>query len=97
MKTDKRLLQARSLALEEKDMEIQPRPFIRSYRSNETTESHQQPSIEKKSIKEDASLIDIPAIDHQPMPPISSPKEEKPKFMHICNQDEFFMEPKEIK
>jgi len=32
----KRLLQARFLALEEEEMKIRPRPFMRSYRSNET-------------------------------------------------------------
>jgi len=31
------------------------------------------------------------------MPLISSLNEEKPKFMPIFNQGEFFMEPKEIK
>ena len=91
----KRLLQSRSLALEEEEMEIRPRPFMRSYWSNETAEPYQQPSIEEKSTQEDASLIDISATDHQPMPPIPSPK-EKPKFMTICNQGEFFMEPKKI-
>jgi len=31
------------------------------------------------------------------MPPIPSPKEEQPKLMLVCNQNEFFMEPKKIK
>ena len=31
------------------------------------------------------------------IPPIPSLKEEPPKLMPVCNQDEFFMEPKEIK
>jgi len=33
----------------------------------------------------------------KPMSLIHSPKEERPKLMPICNQGEFFMEPKEIK
>ena len=31
------------------------------------------------------------------MPPISSPKEEQPKLMPVCNQGGFFVEPKDIK
>jgi len=31
------------------------------------------------------------------MPPIPSLKEEKLTFMSICNQGEFFVEPKELK
>ena len=30
------------------------------------------------------------------MPPILSPKKEKPTFMSICNQGEFFVEPEEV-
>ena len=70
---------------------------MRSHRSNEIAELHQQPSIEVKSTKKDASLIDIPATDHQPMSLIPSRKEEKPKFILICNQGELFMKSKEIK
>jgi len=33
----------------------------------------------------------------KPMPLIPSPKEEKSNFMSICNQGEFFIEPKDIK
>ena len=33
----------------------------------------------------------------KPMSPIPSPNERKSKLMPICNQDEFFMELKEIK
>jgi len=32
-----------------------------------------------------------------PMPTIPSPKKEKPNFMPISNQGEFFVEPKDIK
>ena len=39
----KRLLQARSLALEEEEMEHRPLQYMRFYRSNETAEPHQQP------------------------------------------------------
>ena len=31
------------------------------------------------------------------MSPVPSPKEEKPNFMPIFNQNELFVEPKEIK
>jgi len=60
----KRLLQSCCLALEEEEMENWPRPFTRSYRTNEIAEPHQQPSIEEKSTQEDSSLIDIPATDN---------------------------------
>ena len=93
----KRLLQARSLALEEEEMKIRPRPFIRSYRSNKTKELQQQLPIEDPSTQEDSLLIDLPATNNQPMPLVPSPKEEKSNFMPICNQNEFFVEPKEIK
>ena len=33
----------------------------------------------------------------KPMPTISNLKVEKPNFMPICNQGEFFVEPKNIK
>jgi len=33
----------------------------------------------------------------KPTPPIPSTKEEKPKFISICNRGEFFVESKEIK
>ena len=33
----------------------------------------------------------------KPIPTILSPKEEKPNFMPICNESEFFMELKDIK
>jgi len=41
----KRLLQAHCLALEEEEMENQPRLFMRSYRSNETAEPQPQSPI----------------------------------------------------
>jgi len=61
------------------------------------SQANQQSSIEEKSTKKDSSLIDIPTTDNQPMPPIPSSKEEKSNFMPVCNQGEFFVEPKEIK
>ena len=93
----KRLLQACSLTLEEKEMEIRPRPFMRMYQSNETTELQQQPPIKESSNQKNSSLIDLPAINNQHMSPIPSLKEEKPNFMLICNQGEFFGKLKEIK
>jgi len=93
----KRLLQDRNLALEEEEIEIRPRTFMRSYQSNETTELQKQPPIEEPSTQKDPSLIDLPATNNQPMPPIPSSKEKKPNFIPICNQGEFLMEPKEIK
>ena len=93
----KRLLKARNLALEEKEMEIRSRLFMRLYRSNKTTKLHKQPPIEESLTQKDSSLINLPATNNQPMPPIPSPKEEKLNFMPIYNQGESFMEPKEIK
>ena len=92
----KRLLQARSLALEEEEIENRPQSFIKSYRSNEIAKPHQQPQIEKQLTKKTSLLIDLLATNNQPMPPISISKEEKLTFMLICNQGEFFMELKEV-
>ena len=93
----KRFLQTHSLALGEEEMENRPRLFMRSYRSNEIAKPHQQPSIEEKSTKGDASLIDLSATDNQFMPPIPSSKKEKSQLVPICNQGEFFIELKEVK
>jgi len=94
----KRLLQAHSFALEEEEMENRPRPFMRSYQSNKTAEPHQQPLIEEQPTKGDSSSTDILITDTHPMPPIQeSIEEEKQNLMPICNQGEFFVEPKEIK
>jgi len=96
----KRLLQAHCLALEEEEMEIQSRPFMRSYWSNKITEPYQQLSVEEQSTKRDSSNLQATTTRHnevmKPMPPIPSPKEEKPKLMLVCNQGEFFVKPKEV-
>jgi len=42
------------------------------------------------------SLVDINLV-MKPTSPIPKPKKEKPKLVHICNQGEFFVEPKRIK
>jgi len=99
----KRLLQAHSLPLVE-EMENGPRPYMRSHQSNKTAEQHQQPPVEEQSTKKDSSSLQAIISQAQSfdevmkhMPPIPSPKEEKPNFMPICNQYEFFVEPKDIK
>ena len=80
------------------------RPFTRFYRSNKATESHQQLPVEERSIKSDSSNIQATISQTQSfnevmkrMPPIPSSKEEKPQLMLVCNQDEFFVQPKKIK
>jgi len=92
----KRLLQAYILVLEAEEMEIRPPPVMRAYRSNEPAEQHQQPSIEETSTQEDSSLIDLPAANNQPIPPIPGTREEKSEFISICNRGEFFVESEEI-
>ena len=100
----RRLLQARarSFALQEEEIEIQPRPFMRSYWLNETAESHQQPLVEEQPIKRDSSNLQATISQAQlnevikPMPPIPSSKEENLKLMPVCNQGEFFVEPKKV-
>ena len=45
----------------------------------------------------EAKSFDGDTLVIKPILPISSPKEEKLKFMPMCNQSEFFMESKKIK
>jgi len=47
----KRLLQARSFALEKEEMKNRPRPFMRFYQPNETSKPHHQPPVEEQSTK----------------------------------------------
>jgi len=51
----KRLLQARSLALEEEETDNRPRLFMRFYQSNKTAEQPQQPQVEEQSTKMNSS------------------------------------------
>jgi len=93
----KRLLQAYNFALEEEEIENRPGPFMRYYSSNEIAEPDQQPSIKEQSTKGDSSLTDILATNTQCKPPIQeSTEEEKTNFMPMCNQHEFFVEPKKV-
>ena len=61
----KRFLQARCLALEEKEMKIRPQLFMRFYWLNETAELQQQPPIEEKSTKGDSSSTNNLATNNQ--------------------------------
>jgi len=85
-------------------VENRPRPFMKSHQSNKTTEQHQQPPVEEQSTKRDSSnfqatIIQVQSLDEvmKLIPYIPSPKEEPPKLIPVCNQDEFFVEPKKIK
>jgi len=57
--------EAHNLALEAEEMVIWPRPFMRSYRSNETAEQHQQPPIKDQSTKRVSSSTDMLATNNQ--------------------------------
>jgi len=77
---------------------------MRFYWSNQTTETHQQAPVEEQLTKRDSSNLQatinqVQSLDEvmQLMPPIPNLKEEKQTFIHICNQGEFFLEPKKIK
>ena len=101
---DEKILTSHSFALEEEEMENRPLPFMRLYRSNETAKPHQQPLVEEQSTERDLSnlqaiISQAQSLDEvmKPMPPIPSSKEEKSQPMLVCNQGEFFMEPKKIK
>jgi len=100
----RRILQVCRLALEEKEMENRPRPFMRSHQSNKIAKQYQQPLVDEQSTKKDslnlqATISQAQSIDEviKLIPPISSLKEEQPKHMPVYNQEEFFVEPKKIK
>ena len=104
MEQMKRFLQAHSFTLEEEEMENRPRLFMRIYQSNKTTEKPQQPPVEEQSTKRDSSNFQTTINQEQSldkvmnsMPPIPISKKEKPQLVPVCNQAEFFVEPKEIK
>ena len=85
-------------------MENRARPYMRSHQSNKTAEQHPQLPVEEQPTKRDSSNLQATISQAQsldevmkPMPHIPSPKEEKPNFMPICNQGEFFVKPKDIK
>ena len=95
----RRLLHARSLALEEEEMENQPQPFRRSPQSNKTLEQHQQLPVKEQSTKRDSLNLRVIIRQAQSLDEVMnspSSKEKKPQLVPICNQGEFFVEPKEI-
>ena len=77
---------------------------MRFYRTNESGKPHQQLPIEKQSTKRDSSNLQMAISQAQSldeimksMTHIPSSKKEKQQLVHVCNQGEFFKEPKEIK
>ena len=75
---------------------------MRFYRSNETVKLRQQPPVEEQSTKRDSSNLQMAISQAQSldeimksMTHIPSSKKEKQQLVHVCNQGEFFKEPKE--